>query len=1020
MDDLKEALDVLYELKELRDRAKELRGQGRLSLKEILDTGINQRHCVELDKSGSKELRERWISSGNSVEVALLVKVQNHRDMGDEEDDENDLPEASPKLKKKLKELKLENLFPPTGHAQDIYVDGGSSARGRTQPKGKAQGDNRSDSDVSVLVAARAMQALVMRSESIFSKATLLCYYRIVRELYIAAQPDWTIGAARAGLGGNTSAFITGECIRAIFAFENAMRRTTAFFKQTSRLHGRYELLKDMSGVLITDPPPGSKGAASRSKTGVESGPIGEWADRAIERMWFDWYISTNPRNVNMALHAGDESGNDLLFHPSTPVGMKTVGEYLDGLRDKLREAIRKAKSGISEAKEEINSFRNNRQGYFFEWKLDGNSPTPTRKKRDEKMDDEEYRKELREYDRAESAHKFALGLLEKAEVEAERAADIIGDPKLSLKEVLKRLEEHFDENSKRVHRVLEPAKRYIRTVLNREVASTAFGRFDAGELVFAAASFGAITGWKPSELLTRACALLIDALPESGRLPTTRPFHSTEQGHRMLPIGCEMTRSLAQLLQKTGYEIEPQLVRRMLNIFEEKLIPLDSRSQGGRSNQVAWNFEGSPYPNRPCVWVTSVSVLAVDRVFRMLNERINSIIFKYFEVIKPEKKSEKPGVALGLNDLVYPDLGLSQYFQRPEHSMAIRLEQMRAHVMRVTLPKMYRDARGRKERVFSAIFYGPPGTGKTTLAEALALTGGTPLIRLSTSDLVVRGPAEIEGRARTVFEALSMLTQVVIILDEFEVVVGVRGQSDKSKDGEVFEFLRTGMLPKLVKLHDAAIKQSFVYCLATNYLAKIDPAAKRTGRFDLLTPVYDPDPLSRAGTLLYRLWRVTQRLEKEKGFSREGDGLLGRFIEVVEMTSNTRASRLAEDYFRLPKWVIDHDLPLPRNYQYEIPFFWYILGDEDRGFSKKKDLLDEEKQKAREEQQKARERQAETGYNLSDEEKRETAWLESYEEQLKGEAELLKEEARQKDWSRPADKILACLIGPNTEATRT
>src|SRR6185503_12706325 len=137
--------------------------------------------------------------------------------------------------------------------------------------------------------------------------------------------------------------------------------------------------------------------------------------------------------------------------------------------------------------------------------------------------------------------------------------------------------------------------------------------------------------------LLTRACALLVEALPESGRLPTTRPFHSTLRGHRMLPIGCEMTRSLAQVLQKTNYEIEPKVVRRMLNIFEEKLIVLDSSSQNEKEKRVAWNFDGSPNPSTPCVWVTAVSVLAIDRVVRMLNERINSLIFRYFEVISPE-----------------------------------------------------------------------------------------------------------------------------------------------------------------------------------------------------------------------------------------------------------------------------------------------------------------------------------------------------------------------------------------------
>jgi DNA polymerase III delta prime subunit len=463
-----------------------------------------------------------------------------------------------------------------------------------------------------------------------------------------------------------------------------------------------------------------------------------------------------------------------------------------------------------------------------------------------------------------------------------------------------------------------------------------------------------------------------------------------------MLPIGCEMTRGLAQLLQKTNYEFEPKLVRRMLNIFEERLIEISSVNQSDKNKRVAWNFDGSPDPNKPCLWVTAVSVLAIDRVVRMLNERINSIIFKYFEVIRPEK----PHSTLTLNDLVYPDHGFSEYHEPRQLSMALRLEQMRAHAMRVTLPKMYQDERGEKERVFSAIFYGPPGTGKTTLVEALALSGNAPLIRLSPSDLVVQGPAAIEGRARTVFEALSMLTQVVIILDEFEDVVGWREQPDDQKqknEAEIFGFLRTGMLPKLVKLHDSARKQSIVYCLATNYLSKIDPAAKRKGRFDLHLPVYDPDPMSRAGALLYRLWRVARRLNKAKDFRLEPTGMTARFIEVVGVTSNTHASRLAEDYLRLPRWEIHPEIDLPDNYKEDIAFFWYILTGDASGYERKKELLEEEKQKAKKEQAKMREQS-------SQDEKNEYEWLDTYEAKVK----KMRVECSEKS----TQEILSCLIG--------
>jgi hypothetical protein len=954
MVDLKEALDELYELNELRSRAKVLRERGQLALKRIDKIEKSADGTVTL--RASKPLpREEWISSGNNVEVGLLVKVQNHQDIS-EDDEENDRAEAAAVLKGTLNEIKLANLFPSTDYQAEI--------------KEEEKGDRR----VPVLVAARSMQALVGRSESVFSKATLLCYYRIIRELYVAAPPDWTIGAARAGIGGTTSAFVTGECIRAIFAFGDVMKHTARFFKQTDRLLGRYELLKSMLSVFNTtqtsqvDSNKLSTGESDTDRSESKS-PMEIWADRAIERMWFDWYISTNPREGNIGLHVGQPPENQLFLNPQEPVHMESVGKYLDRLKERLGEAVRIAAYQITEAKEEIGAYRH-LQYNFVKEEQESNEVLRKPKEGEERH----FEKRLREYDRAESAHKFAFSLIEKALTEADSDATFIEGH--SLKEIFANMEKRFTQMADDVQKVLEPSKRYIRTVLHREVASNDFvGRFDAGEMVFAAASYGAMTKWKANELLTRACNLLVESLPENGRLATTRPFHSTRKGHRMLPIGCEMSRSLAQLLQNTRYEFKPQLARRMINIFEEKLIELESVNEGADGKRVAWNFEGSPNPNSPCVWVTSVSVLALDRVVRMLNDRINSIVFKYFEVIMPEQ----PHSVWELNDLVYSDYGLSQYFQSPQPSLALRLEQMRAHVMRVTLPEMYRDHRNRKEKVFSAIFYGPPGTGKTTLVEALALSSKVPLIRLSPSDLVVQGPAAIEGRARAVFEALSMLTQVVIILDEFEDVVGHRVRdADKEKDdSKIFQFLRTGMLPKLVKLNDTARKQSFVYCLATNYLTKIEPAAKRHGRFDLCLPVYDPDPISRAGTLLYRLYRVADRL-KHDGLLTNQPELLTRFLEVVEMTGGTRARSFADEYLRVPKWVYDHSQPLPAAYKNEITLFWYILSAEREGFDEKVMLAAEEKARTLDEIETFKKESASVG------EQKEIKWLRDYEGQLK------------------------------------
>src|SRR5439155_21383886 len=52
---------------------------------------------------------------------------------------------------------------------------------------------NATQDPVPVLTAARAMHALMGKSQTVFSTATMLCYYQIVRELYLATFPNWII-----------------------------------------------------------------------------------------------------------------------------------------------------------------------------------------------------------------------------------------------------------------------------------------------------------------------------------------------------------------------------------------------------------------------------------------------------------------------------------------------------------------------------------------------------------------------------------------------------------------------------------------------------------------------------------------------------------------------------------------------------------------------------------------------------------------------------------------------------------
>ena len=147
-------------------------------------------------------------------------------------------------------------------------------------------------------------------------------------------------------------------------------------------------------------------------------------------------------------------------------------------------------------------------------------------------------------------------------------------------------------------------------------------------------------------------------------------------------------------------------------------------------------------------------------------------------------------------------------------------LQRMRAHVSGLSLPKKYDDS------LCSLALHGPAGTGKTTLVEALAVTCDVPLVEVTPSDLVKRGEENIEQRARAVFEALSMLTRVVILFDEFDPVLKRRDAANNNPLS-VFSFLTPGMLPKLKDLHSGAEKRSVAYVLVTNLIGEAVAAGR-------------------------------------------------------------------------------------------------------------------------------------------------------------------------------------------------
>lgn len=403
----------------------------------------------------------------------------------------------------------------------------------------------------------------------------------------------------------------------------------------------------------------------------------------------------------------------------------------------------------------------------------------------------------------------------------------------------------------------LEPSRNFIGAVLDHELAAASAQGSDRDlpELAFAAAIYGTLHSSWDDPRIGRAAEVLAANLSVGGRLPAGRPFQVLHNGFRLHPVGAEVARGLASLFRRTPCVITPDLVASLLRLFRESKRDVP----GG----LGWAAEAPVDPKRASWWNTALSIIALERVALMLDGCLNERVAVHFSTTHAAR------LKVDLEDAFYSDFGLARS-GRP--SIALHLQRMRAHVLGIPRSD-FRDP------LNSIVLYGPPGTGKTTMSEALARSAKARFVHITPSDIVLGGAEHAEYRARVVFQALAMLTDTVILFDEFDSMLR-RRNGNAGVPTTIFELLTPGMLPKLERLHDAAREQRVAYVLATNLVGSLDGAAIRDGRFDEKVGVYPPDLTSRLGRLLFV--KQPRSLEEEQ-----------RLLRVCALTHDSPMSTL-------------------------------------------------------------------------------------------------------------------------------
>ncbi|WP_458188065.1 CDC48 family AAA ATPase [Haladaptatus sp. NG-WS-4] len=137
-------------------------------------------------------------------------------------------------------------------------------------------------------------------------------------------------------------------------------------------------------------------------------------------------------------------------------------------------------------------------------------------------------------------------------------------------------------------------------------------------------------------------------------------------------------------------------------------------------------------------------------------------------------------------------------------------------------------------------LLYGPPGTGKTLMAKAVANETNANFISVRGPQLLSKWVGESEKAIRQTFRKARQVSPTVIFFDELDSLAPGRSQEVGSN---VSERVVNQLLTELDGLED---KGDVMVIGATNRPDMIDPALIRSGRFDRLVMIGQPDDEGR------------------------------------------------------------------------------------------------------------------------------------------------------------------------------
>ena len=373
-------------------------------------------------------------------------------------------------------------------------------------------------------------------------------------------------------------------------------------------------------------------------------------------------------------------------------------------------------------------------------------------------------------------------------------------------------------------------------------------GGFDPAQLVFSLEGLLETAPLRATRPIINSFTESIDAIRQLD--PTFRaltPFKVTDLGAVHLFAGVEVFASLIRIADKLDDMAGPNFFESIKRALHDYLQWLQATVVTGRAilppeskddfypadtplAYLGWQSEYAHTDDlRADVWLTSQVILLLGCYDILLARSIARSALKHVGLVAELGKRSHVTDLAGLLDQASREDPIQLDMNSP-YRVVTRLT---TQFVGPRLEDNLRDA------AYSCLLYGPPGTGKTTLARRVAQELGWPLLTITTSDFIVDGEAQVEARAKNIFEALSAQRDQVVFFDEIDRLLLDRDTTDYKSQGDMLQFMTPSMLTKINNLRR---DERVIFMIGTNYADRVDRAIKRAGRIDEHMLVLPPD----------------------------------------------------------------------------------------------------------------------------------------------------------------------------------